>query len=93
MSDSAWVVVAIAGTCLLIFVLTVFLTPLIQRFQRRGLDSGSEPPMRKQFRTLGIICVGSAVATTLLAFADGRAVLYALAAVTFFGMSILAVKT
>src|SRR3982751_3324147 len=94
MSDSAWMIVAIVGTCLLIFVLTVLLTPLLQRFRRsQGLDTGPEPPLRKQYRGVGIVCVGSAIATTLLVFADGNVLLYGLAAVVFMVTMLVVLRT
>jgi len=72
----------------------VLLTPLLQRFRRsQGLDTGPEPPLRRQYRGVGIVCVGSAIATTLLAFADGNVLLYVLAAVVFVVMMLVVVKT
>ena len=75
-------------------MLTVLLTPLLQRFRRsQGLDTGPEPPLGKQYRSVGIVCVGSAITTTLLAFADGNRMLYALAAVAFIVMMIVVLRT
>jgi membrane protein YdbS with pleckstrin-like domain len=94
MTDSAWILVTIFGTCLLIFVLTVLLTPPLQRLRRRqGIETGPEPPLRKQYRGVAIVCVGSAIATALLVFADGNAWVYVLAAVVFVAMMIVVVKT
>jgi hypothetical protein len=94
MSVSAWMVIAIVGTCLLIFGLTVLLTPLLQRFRHsQGLDSGPEPPLRKQYRGVGIVCVGSGIATTLFVFADGSVVLYVLAAAVFIVMMTVVLKS
>ena len=57
-----------------------------------AIEDGPEPPMSKQARTLAIICVGSAVATGLLSFADGNAVLYVAAAAVFIAMMVLVLR-
>ena len=94
MSESAWMIIAIVGTCLFIFVGTVLLTPLLQRLRRsRGIDTGPEPPLSKQYRGVGIVCVGAAIATALLTFADGNVLLYVLAAVVFVAMMIIVLRT
>jgi hypothetical protein len=90
MSDSLWMVVAIVGTCAFIFVSSLALAPFIRKLRRaQGIEDGPEPPMSKQARTLAIICVGSALVTGLLSFADGNAVLYVAAAAVFIAMMVL----
>lgn len=93
MSDTAWMILAIVGACLFIFVGSVLLAPFILRLRRRqGIDTGPEIPLRKQAASVGLICIGSAIATSLLAIADGNVVLYLLAAAVFIAIMAVVIK-
>jgi H+/gluconate symporter-like permease len=93
MSETAWMILAIVGTCLFIFVGSILLAPFILRLRRRqGIDTRPEIPLRKQAVSLGLICIGSAIASSLLAIADGNAVLYVLAAAVFIAMMAVVIK-
>jgi hypothetical protein len=93
MSESTLMVLAVVGTCAFIFVASIALAPAIRNWRRaQGIDDGPEPPMSKQARTIAIICVGSATATLLLAFADGSLVLYVAAGAVFVAMMALVLR-
>ena len=93
MSESTLMVLAVVGTCAFIFVASIALAPVIRKLRRaQGVDDGPEPPMSQQARTIAIICVGSATATLLMAFADGSLVLYVAAGAVFVVMMALVLR-
>ena len=93
MSEPTLMVLAVVGTCAFIFVASIALAPVIRKSRRaQGVDVGPEPPMSKQARTIAIICVGSATATLLMAFADGSLVLYVAAGAVFVVMMALVLR-
>ena len=91
MSDSFWIVLTIVATCGFIFVSSLALAPVARRFRRARGDTRPEPPMSKQARTLAIICLGSAVVTALLTFANGSVVLIVAGAAAFVAMMTLVI--